>query len=245
MKKILAYTVLLCTTFAATAQMTVTTYGSIETTINDGDVFGFNSLDPDDATLYFYIHNDGDEDINVRVKVEEITNTDGSNFQFCFATLCVFDIFEDNTYPLSGGPVVIAPGETNAQYDKFQNENSGSGTFPLDYVFKIFQVDGEDNEIGDPITFTYRYDPDLSVGENTLRSVGVSFDATYIDNVLQLNTTNPVQIKMYNLNGQHILSQQLQAGAQTIDVTALKSGLYLAHFTNGNGKTATAKFVKK
>ncbi|MCR9182045.1 MAG: hypothetical protein NXH73_03880, partial [Flavobacteriaceae bacterium] len=159
MKKISLLLVFLFISTFTFAQFNVTDYDDVP--ILDGDIRGFNSTLASDGTLYFWINNESQTDeIFVRIKLESITNGDGSAYQFCFATLCIFDVQEGETYPVSGGPVTIPAGGTNAEFDKFFNENEGDGSnYPMDFVWKFFQVDGDDNEIGESITFTYRYDP--------------------------------------------------------------------------------------
>ena len=246
MKKTVSLFSLLITTLALQAQMTVTTYGALETEILDGDIISVGSLAPQAATVYFYIHNNFDEDIDVRVKVEQITNTDGDEFQFCFATLCIFSIEEGAVYPEQGGPVTIPAGGTNVEFDKFQNENAGDGeNYPLDYVFKFFQVDENDEEIGESITFTYRFDPNLSTIDHSLNAMGVTLKNTIGNNSIWFDSTASVNYQMFDLNGRSIQSQFFAEGSHQVGISQLKAGLYLLKFTDNQGRTATAKFVKK
>lgn len=243
MKKIsLLFTCLLFTTIAF-AQFNVTDYDGVQ--ILDGDIRAYNSTVEADATLYFWINNESQtDDIFVRIKLESITNGDGSSYQFCFATLCIFDVEEGQTYPVSGGPVTIPAGGTNAEFDKFYNENEGDGTnYPMDFVWRFFQVDENDNEIGESITYTYRFDPNLSVSdiENNL---GVNLQNTIAENYLKIESVNPLGFEIFSLNGQLIQEGQLDSGVNKINTGSFNQGLYFIRFSDNNN-TFTQKFVVK
>jgi len=243
MKKIsLLLSLLLLTTFAY-AQFNVTDYDDVP--ILDGELRAFNSTVESDATLYFWINNESQtDDIFVRIKLESITNGDGTAYQFCFATLCIFDVEEGQTYPVSGGPVTIPAGGTNAQFDKFFNENEGDGTnYPMDFVWKFFQVDENDNEIGESITFTYRYDPNLSVSDHE-NNLGVTLQNTIASDFLNIESVDSLNFEIRSLNGQLINKGPIESGLNKITTTNLNSGLYFIRFFDGN-ITTTLKFIVK
>lgn len=243
MKKILLPFACLFLTTIAFAQFNVTDYDGVQ--ILDGDIRAYNSTVEADATLYFWVNNESQtDDIFVRIKLESITNGDGSSYQFCFATLCIFDVEEGQTYPVSGGPVTIPAGGTNAQFDKFYNENEGDGTnYPMDFVWRFFQVDENDNEIGESITYTYRFDPNLSVSdfENNL---GVNLQNTIAENVLNIESINPLGFEIFSINGQLIQEGQLDSGVNKINTGSFNQGLYFIRFSD-NKDTFTQKFVVK
>ncbi|MDP0995690.1 hypothetical protein, partial [Klebsiella pneumoniae] len=81
----------------------------------------------------------------------------------------------------------------------FYNENEGDGTnYPMDFVWRFFQVDENDNEIGESITYTYRFDPNLSVSdiENNL---GVNLQNTIAENYLKIESVNPLGFEIFSL----------------------------------------------
>lgn len=243
MKKISLLLVFLFFTTFTFAQFNVTDYDDVP--ILDGDIRAFNSTVESNATLYFWINNESQtDDIFVRIKLESITNGDGSSYQFCFATLCIFDVQEGETYPVSGGPVTIPAGGTNAEFDKFFNENEGDGTnYPMDFVWKFFQVDADDNEIGESITFTYRFDPNLSVSDYE-NNLGVSLLNTISSDFLNIESQNNLDFEILSLNGQLINNGQLESGSNKIATSNLNSGLYFIRFSEGSN-TTTLKFVVK
>lgn len=243
MKKISLLLALLLSATFTYAQFNVTDYDDVQ--ILDGDIRAFNSTSAADATLYFWINNESQtDDIFVRIQLESITNGDGSSYQFCFATLCIFDVAEGQVYPVNGGPVTIPAGGTNAQFDKFFNENDGDGNnYPMDFVWKFFQVDGDDNEIGESISFTYRFDPNLSITDYE-NNLGVTLQNTISADFLNIESLNNLSFEMLSLNGQLINSGQIEAGLNKINTSNLNSGLYFIKFSDSNN-SSTLKFVVK
>lgn len=229
----------------ASAQFTVEDYNGVP--ILDGDVRGVNTTDPAIATLYFWINNESTtDDILIKIKQESITNSDGSSYQFCFGMLCIFDVQEGQVYPADGIPIMIPAGGTNPQYDKFQTENEGDGTnYPIDYVWKFFQVDEDDNEIGESITFTYRYDPLLSVNDLEAANLGVILHNTIAARTLRVESINTLMFEIFNLNGQMINTDHISSGISDINTSNLNAGVYFIRFTDGSNNTSTMKFVVK
>lgn len=248
MKKINLFLFLFITSIAS-AQFTVEDYNGVP--ILDGDIRGFNSIEPtgepgaNESVLYFWINNPSTTDeIYMKIQLESITNADGSDYQFCFGDLCIFDVHEGTVYPTSGDPEVIAPGGTNFPDNKFQNDDLGDGTYPMDFVWKFFQVDDNDNEIGTPLRFTYRFDPNLSVDEleNTL---GVTLENTLVFETLNVQSQNNLDFEIFNLNGQMIQTNQIAPGHTNINVENLQEGMYFIKFANSSGQTSTSKFIVK
>lgn len=248
MKKISLLLVFLFITTFTFAQFTVEDYDGVP--IVDGDVRVFSSLEStggitNESTLNFWINNpSADNEIYIKISLESITNADGSEYQFCFGDLCIFDVHEGTIYPVSGIPETIPPGGTNLPENKFQNDNPGDGTnYPVDYVWKFFQVDEDDNEIGESITFTYRYDPTLSVGdfENNL---GVFLQNTVATDFLNIQSKNALSFEVFSIKGQSINKGQVATGLNTINTSSFQTGLYFIRFFEGNS-SATMKFVVK
>lgn len=248
MKKISLLFIFLFITSISFAQFTVEDYDGVP--IEDGDVRVFNSLEStggitNESTLNFWINNLSTEnEIFMKIRLESITNADGSEYQFCFGDLCIFDVHEGTTYPVSGVPETIPPGGTNLPENKFQNDNPGDGeNYPVDYVWKFFQVDEDDNEIGESITFTYRFDPNLSVSdfENNL---GVIMQNTVATDYLNIQSKNTLSYEVLSITGQKINQGHIAAGLNSINTSSLQTGLYFIRFFEGNSST-TVKFVVK
>lgn len=242
MNKFLLLFIFLFSTTVTFSQFSIEDYSGVP--IEDGDIRSFGSVNPGVATLYFWIVNESQtDDILIRIKLESITNSNGDSFQFCFGGLCIFDVEEGQTYPLSGVPEVIPAGGTNPEFDKFQNENEGDGTnYPIDYVWKFFQVDENNNEIGESITFTYRYDSSLNT-QDFQNNVGVNLLNTISDGFLSVSALETVDYKIYNINGQMITKGNITSGNSTIQTHNLTRGLYFVEFANNKGNKTTLKFV--
>ncbi len=217
------------------------------TPINNGDVLSFASAVEPECYLGLKVLNNSAVDINVKIKVESITNSTGSNLQLCFGDLCYGTIISGLSYPSNPASVVPANG-SNGNFDHFLNTNTG--TTPgqnVEYVFKFYQVNDDNVEIGNSVTFTYRYNPNLSTSEfNKLNSVGVVLSLNLVSDRLEFSTSQVVQTKIYNLSGTEVFQERKSnVGKQTIDVSELAAAVYLVQFENNSGEKATIKFVKK
>ncbi len=138
--------------------------GDVLTYTTLGDQNNITSTDP--AYLGLKIYNSAAGSINVKMKLISMTNADGNNLQFCIDPICVGTITVGNSYPSSGTSSVPANGQ-NGNFDHFVNSNPGNGTSNVDYVLKFYMVNTFGVEIGNSITFTYRYSPTLGVATAT------------------------------------------------------------------------------
>lgn len=243
MKKISLLLFLFVSTILS-AQFTVEDYDGVP--ILDGDIRTITSTDPTDAALYFWIFNQSQtDDIYMKIKLESITNGDGSSYQFCFGDLCIFDVHAGQTYPASGVPETIAVGGTNLPQNKFQNENPGDGTnYPVDYVWRFFQVDQNGDETGDEITFTYRFDPTLNVNDFNNNS-NVFIQNTIANEILTVQSLDDMSFEIFSITGQLLKTGQISSGISNINTTGYKTGVHFIRFNDNNGSTSTMKFVIK
>lgn len=210
--------------------------------INDGDILTFNSFEDPDNYMGLKIYNNYNEDIYVKIKI--IALASNSNLQLCISPICVPDLVVGESYP-SEGSYIPANGQ-NGNADHFVNYNAGDGVSNLDYVFKLIRVDENNVEVGNSITFTYRYSPNLSNSDfNQLISAGIQLKSTVIKNNIDLQVTKPVTANIYDLNGKLIVNQSLVAGDNSIEALKLASGLYLLNLTTSEGKKVTVKIVKE
>ena len=218
-------------------------YGNL---IENNQLIAYNTTVQSESELRFLVHNTSNEDLIMKVKVDQITNSNGQNVQLCFGALCFFAVNEGNVYP-PNYPVVIAPGETNNQYDHFWNGNEGDGTnYPMDYVLKIVQYDANDNLLGEVFTFTYRYDPTLSTTDfNTVSQLGISIKNTMVKDFLQLNVEQNASVELFDLTGKSVGTFKLNQGDQALDLNNLAASVYVAKFTTTEGKKANVRIVKQ
>jgi hypothetical protein len=174
-----------------------------------------------------------------------MTNTNGQMMEVCFGPDCYGTTAVGDVFP-SSGSVNIPTGGVDSSCHLYNSDQGISTSVPLDYVFKIYQVDDLGAQIGTPFIFTYRYDATLSntivVGQN---SKSVIIKSTTVNNNLDLEVNSKSDFSIYDLSGRLVLENNLDYGTQTIDVSNLTFGLYLINFVNENGDTSSVKFIKK
>ena len=225
------------------SQISITSYGI---PVTNGAVLAKNQIGYPQAEILFRVRNNGTTTTNVWAKCESLLNNNGSMFQFCFADVCFAEVQQGVVYPIQA--LTLTPGSSNGNFDHFLNDNSGNGTYPLDFVFKFFQTNQATQggtEVGNAITFTYRFDPTLSTDEvDQLQTSGVIVKSTVIDTELNLDVLKGTAMTIYDLNGKSVYGANLEYGIQSIDVSNLSAGIYIISFTNEEGITSTKKIIK-
>lgn len=213
--------------------------------INNGDVLVYSELTDPESYLGLKINNSSNQDILVKIKVVAIENSDATNLQLCINPICVSNLIIGAAYP-SDGSLIPANGR-NGGSDHFINMNSGISTGQnVNYVFKLFIVDNNDIEIGNSITFTYRYTPNLSTSDfNQLAAIGVQLKNSVVTNTLEFSSTALIVTSIYDLNGKVVVATESTSGNQAIDISNLSASIYFARFTTLEGKHKTIKFMKK
>ncbi|PKA82319.1 putative secreted protein (Por secretion system target) [Ulvibacter sp. MAR_2010_11] len=238
MKKNLLVLSLLCSVFVMNAQFTVEDLAG--NPIVEGDIVAYNSLDFEHAALEFFVNNtSATEEINMRIEFVSATNADGSQMELCFGE-CYTGIAIGTVYPI-GLDMIIAPGGQTGPGNHMYNADPGDGSSQLDYVFRFFQVDAGGNEIGTPMSMTYRYDPLLGV--NDVEPLQVAIVSTIVANELVVNAQEDLDVVIYDLQGRKVLAQSISVGQQAINVSGLRSQLYLVQFSNNKGVSQTSKIV--
>lgn len=243
MKNILV-TLFCLSTFISFSQMTLAKIDG--TPINNGDIFTYNVADETESYLGIKIFNSSSSNIKVRVECVSITNATGSGVQLCFGDVCVANITAGNSYPST--PSVIAANSSNGNFDHFLNTNTGiNPNLPVEYAFRFYQVDDNGIEIGNTVSFTYRYNGSLSNQSfsNQLSTLGVSLKSNIVTNSLEIEASKNTQMSMYDINGKLVREQNLNSGSHSIDTSILNSGTYILSFRNNEGQTATSKIIKK
>ncbi len=219
---------------------------SLETQAGDpiieGQTVTVGSLD-EAAAVYFYVYNESTTDeIYMKVELVSAVNYDGTNMQVCFG-LCYDPILVGFPYPPGNDVVTIQPGEHQTSTgDKFWNYNDGGGN-PIDYNFRFFQVDANGDPTGDELNFVFRYDPNLSVGENNV--VKAALASTIVNDQLVVEALETATMKVYDIQGRVVLSKELVSGINNINVASLPSQVYLVQITNEKGANQTTKIVKR
>jgi Secretion system C-terminal sorting domain len=242
MKKIfLVFAILLVNSIQA--QMTVTKHDG--TPILDGQTLTFISTNFAESELAFYVHNNTSSNMITRISCENMTNSDGSGMELCYGNVCLPSVTIGESYPSS--PFTIAPNSVSGNFDHFLNTNNGDGIhYPMDYTFRFYQLDTSGNEVGNSITFTYRFQPVLASNSfNQLENMGVKIKSTLISNQLEFDNTTDVAMEMYDLSGKLVRNSKFISGNQSVDVSNLSSGSYILNFIDNKGSRASKQLIKR
>lgn len=207
--------------------------------INNGDIISFGTLG-ESSNLNFRVKNVSNVPLDVKIKCISMVNSTGSQFQLCYGGACFDSVTINGTYP--DYEYFLQPGQSNpSQGEHFQNNDTGNNNI-VDYVFKVYAVGAESQSI----TFTYRYNPALSVGNfKDLSALGINLQNTVINNELNFNSSNSGKITLVNMNGQQIAEYSFIEGAtQNINLSHLSAGIYVANFQTTEGKNSQVKLIK-
>ena len=242
MKKIILFASLLLCSLTQAQVITATADGA---TISEGQTFTVTSLDEADAKLTLIAKNVTNADIYIKLKVNSIINSDGTNLEFCFGGLCYFSIEEGDTVPANNVLTAIKPGGTNNVEDHFYNANPGIDiTKDVAYNLSFIQVDAAGKELSTLLTFNYKYSPKAGLTTvSALQNMGITVNNTVVKNLLSVTARQDAKLELYNLNGQKVKTAALKSGSQSIDLSSLSAGIYVAGFTTGN-RSSQLKIVK-
>ena len=240
MLKKLSFIAMAFAVFTANAQFTVEEQDG--TPIVDGDVFVFGTNVAPDSYLGFFVNNENAAaDINIRIEFVSANNADGSELEICFG-LCYTGTMVGQSYPINDVVTIPAGSSTTSTGDHFYNYSDGGGA-PLEYVFRFFEVDGDGNEIGDDLTVTYQYDPNLGLEDAT--KVNASIVSTVVNNYVEVNATEALTFTMYDIQGRIVNQSSLEAGVSRVNVSNVAAQTYLVVLSNNKGASQTTKVVVK
>jgi hypothetical protein len=216
--------------------------GDIITFTTLGDAENVTSSDP--AYLGLKIYNSSASNINVKMRLMSMSNANGNNLQFCIDPICVGTLTVGNAYPSNVSSVVPANGQ-NGNFDHFINANPGNGSANVEYVLKFYMINSFGAEVGNSITFTYRYSPNLATPTNTLETAGINVKSTLVNSQFEFDATSNGTAELYDINGKMVTSVNYISGYNTVDVSNLNAAVYILNFTNQEGKKAALKIIKK
>lgn len=249
MKKLSIFFIFLL--FATLAQAQIALAKSDGTPIVNGQIITYNTTVESNATLYYKIINTTNSPIDVKIKIENLVNTTGSGFQFCYLNVCKFSVALGAIYPDASSPTptinIAANSSTVGAGYNMWNGNAGNGTFPLDVVLKFFAVDSFGQEYGTPVTMTYRYDPNAALGVKDLEKTKNSFaqiENTIVEDVLHISVKENTKYSIYAADGKRISQGILAKGKQSIDLSEIGLGTYFVQLQNDLGEVIHEKIRK-
>jgi len=242
-KRIILFAAFFCY-FLGYSQMVVKLHDGTE--VHNGDVFTFNTVDEESATLKFRVHNNSTDYISVKIECTSLENTDGEPFQFCYGGTCLYAVVEGRTLPMEPGGFPIAPGSHSGDGDHFWNlrTESTTGVFPMNYNFKFFMVDPLGNEYGDPINVTYRYAGALAVNDVNQQNIA-TIKNTVVKDVLHLESKINTTLQIVEISGKVVHTSKLIKGDNSVNLQNLTSGMYIVNIANAAGKMISNKIIKK
>ncbi|MFM7839507.1 MAG: T9SS type A sorting domain-containing protein, partial [Chitinophagaceae bacterium] len=150
------------------------------------------------------------------------------------------------------------------------SQNNGTAneliTYPVstastvDFYAQVFGK-GNANNANSCYTLKAAFQPTAKIGQKIQNDFTGNHESTYslasgilkifpnpVHSLLQLygrGWTTPVEVEVYQLNGQKAFRQRLQPGWMTIDVSRLASGLYLLRIKTPSGEVQEHKFLKQ
>lgn len=221
------------------AQFTFTDHAG--NAIINGSTVSYSTANSENAKLKFYITNVGTAPVDVRIQCTGINGGNGVGFQLCYAGLCHDNVVPGGIYP--DYQFLLNTGENNGNFDYFVN-NFVSPT-PIDFNFQVYGLDGSGFPTGQSITFTYRYDSTLGLNSlSELATLGVKLTNTIVKNELNFNATVSGKVALVNLSGQQMGEFSFTEGEQSLNLSNLSAGVYIANFITTEGKTLQLKLLK-
>ncbi len=228
----------------ANAQYTVTDdNGNV---LQDGDIIEFGSLEQPAADYNFFVTNNNPTD-EIYSRIEYISQTNATNPHFaelCYGFVCYYEIqLGTTTPPMNIEPMIIPVGHTTGLGNHLYSNDPGNGQGNVDFVFAFRQYEDVAGTIqtGESITFTYRYNPALSVDK--VSKVNLSLISTVVTDQLTMDVNEPVQVQVYDMQGKLVKQANLEVGRQTVDVSNLSGQQYIVQFTNQGGAKKTSKVI--
>lgn len=216
---------------------------STDNLVSDGQILNFTEAGcgyPEPCNWKFKVTNTSSQDIYMRIFVDNLNNTDGSDFQLCFAGVCLNSVTLGSGYP--NNAAMIAPGATNVAGNNFWNQNA-SGSPAMSWTFRFQAFDAVGNQIGTPLSVTYNYDENLSVEESELSKIEIF--PTVASNELTVLSNENLTATFYNLLGKRVKQVAIESGEVKIDVSDLASQSYIVQFVNTEGNLITKRIVKE
>lgn len=248
MKKFMFAAALLLTAYAQ-AQI-IELRGKNNAIIEDGDTYITDELGVDgEASLPLKVRNLTNEDIYVKLKMNETENADNMTdfmVQFCFGTMCYTEVAEGDIVPTNIDLAIIEALGENPDGDKFANGWAGdTAGAPVVYNMALVQYNA-DNTPGDTlITFSYIYDPTAGVNDiEGLQNLGISVKNTIVNTTLELDAAHKATLQLFDINGKLVKTMAVAEGIQALDLSGLTTSVYIARFVTEGNKTANIRIVK-
>ena len=232
---------LLLASLISNAQITLLN-DETNTAIQDNDIV---TVDQDHYTTHVIVTNTYSYDVNLKIEVVNIINTNGQEMTLCFGVAghgsCHSPIAVGDVY--NGGASLPAGASTARPDIDMQHIESGSfQTYPKDYIFRISALNTSDGSVLSSVTFTYRYDPNAGQSINTFDKNDIIIATGY--HVVNVISKYHAKVSFYNLTGQEVKKVNLQPEQNHIYTGNMTPGIYIVHVL-ADGKELFKKIVIK
>ena len=138
---------------------------------------------------------------------------------------------------------------TNELFDEFENIDSDIKTIKVDeYLAGGWSEYDENVSDHRPVALKLLTEGNLNVTEfENPKTVFLNYPNPFSsETIFSFNTTtNPTEVKIYNLNGQQVLSMNIREGQTSINLNAkeLSNGIYIANLLSNKNIVASRKLV--
>ena len=221
---------LLLASLITNAQISVLNHET-NTVVNDNDTITVNQ---DNVKTHFIVTNNYSFDVNLRIEVLNIVNTDGQEMTICFGVAgnggCHWPIVAGDQFD-GGAPLPAGASTAPADIDVQHNENGSQLTYPKDYVLRISALDTSDNSVLSSVEFTYRYDPNAQ-SVNTFDKNDIVIATGY--HVVNIISKYHAKVSFYNLTGQKVKEVNLKPEQNHVYTGNMTSGIYIVHVLAGD-----------
>ena len=238
MNKLLLSLILGFFVLQANAQFTLTTHD--DEPIENGQTFTFDTTEESIAKLGYIVHNNSDALIIMKAQIEEITGSDGTDFELCFGGSCYFSVSEGLIIPQS--PVAIQPGGIQGMFDHMWNKNTTSSY--MTFKVKFFMIDSFGNSVGEPFYVNYIYNENLGL-QDLNPAVKSQVKNTIVKDVLMLDLNENSTLTIYAVDGKLVKTMKASQGNQTWNLSNLTKGQYIVVINSASGTTSSTKVLVK
>ena len=209
--------------------------------INNDDVRIYNT-DGDEANLVVVIKKNGSSQIELKLRLVSITGANGSGMEFCFGTSCYPGISPDEIYPIDGNFYLDAGASDDQTH--FHHHIQNGDPDATEYVLKIYE---RNNEAGNYVQFTYKYDANY-VGINDVNKSSISIFPNPANDFININIPDNIknpEILISNIIGKTIFKNVSDSSKNNINIKNLPSGIYFVSVISNGIVIDTEKLIKK
>ena len=92
-------------------------------------------------------------------------------------------------------------------------------------------------------TLSYTYSATAGTDVAALQQMGISIKNTVVANTAVIMANDAAGMQLFSTTGALVKAGELVSGTNTVDLSSLSAGVYLAKFSAA-GKTASARIIK-